>query len=329
MQSAGPGAFCRQALANKRMHLDQAEAILSLTQASDADACEDALQRLRGALSQDIEALRQQCIELRARVEAGLDFLEEDDVRAYDIESMHKTLIEVHDVIQKWQRAAVSVGEHPVVCLVGLANAGKSALFKALSGSDALISDQAGTTRDFLQYDWDCNGRSVRLIDTAGWLEENNKSISDIDSEALKLGAQIVDHADLIVACSAPDAKLPEGIQARFAERPYVICATKQDLGQIDERAALSVSVNDHIGLPALRSYIAERLGLSASGEPRQQRHLQSVAAIVEKLQGHLPPDELLADDFRQIAEHLGDIIGITTTDDIMDVIFSRFCIGK
>lgn len=329
MHSAGPGAFCRQALANKRMHLDQAEAILALTQASDAEACQDALARLRGALSKDIEELRQQCIELRARVEAGLDFLDEEDVRAYDRDALLTALQDMKRRLQSWQRAAVSLGEDPVVCLIGMANAGKSALFKALSGSDALISDQAGTTRDFLQTDWDCNGRRLKLIDTAGWLAGSSTDLDTIDQAALQAGQNIVDHAQFIIACSAPDARLPDDIQVRLQGRAAVICSSKADLGVIDERAALAVSVDDPNSLHALRAFIAEQLGLSASGEPRQQRHISAAIAVIESLQQHTPPDELLADDLRQIAEHLGDLIGITTTDDIMDVIFSRFCIGK
>ena len=329
MQTAAPGAFCRQALANKRMHLDQAEAILALTQASDADACQDALSRLRGALSQDIEQIRQQCIELRARVEAGLDFLDEEDVRAYDPASLQGVLNDMRHTIGKWQRAAVSLGEDPIVCLVGKANAGKSALFQALCGAQVLISDQAGTTRDFLEETWDCNGRSLRLIDTAGWLEQSTDDLDAIDNAALQAGQNIFDHAQFIIACSAPDARLPDDIQDRLQGRPYVICSTKEDLGVIDERAALALSVEENTGIHALKTYIAEQLGLSASGEPRQQRHLNKADHIITQLQNGLPPDELLADDLRQIAEHLGDLIGITTTDDIMDVIFSRFCIGK
>ena len=329
MLSAGPGAFCRQALANKRMHLDQAEAILALTQASDADACQDALARLRGALSKDIEALRQQCIELRARVEAGLDFLDEEDVRAYDHHALLTALQDMKRRLQSWQRAAVSLGDDPVVCLIGMANAGKSALFKALSGSEALVSDQAGTTRDFLQTDWNCNGRHLTLIDTAGWLTERSNSLDTIDQAALQAGQEIVDHAQFIIACSAPDARLPDDIQERLQGRAHVICSSKADLGVIDERAALAVSIDNPNSLSALRAFIAEQLGLSASGEPRQQRHIRAAIAVIESLQHMLPPDELLADDLRQIAEHLGDLIGITTTDDIMDVIFSRFCIGK
>ena len=326
IQAAGPGAFCRQALANKRMHLDQAEAILALTQASDIAATQDALARLRGALSAEIEPMRQRLIHLRAQVEVGLDFLEEDDVRAYDPAVLAGLLQDLKRLIQKWQRAAVSVGSDPLVCLVGRANAGKSALFQALCGADVLISEQAGTTRDFLQEDWDCHGRRVRLIDTAGWLEDVEDSV---DQAAIKAGSDLLAHAQLIIACSAPDARLPDDIETQFAGRPLVICASKSDLAHIDERAVLAVSSNTGSGINALREYIAEQLGLSASGEPRQQRCLQAVAALLEILIKQLPPDELLSDDLRQIADHLGDIIGITTIDDVMDVIFSSFCIGK
>ncbi len=326
IQTATAGAFTRQALANKRIHLDQAEAILALSLAQDQDASAEALHKLRGALSNDIEPMRQRIIQLRAQVEAGLDFLDEEDVRAYEVDALIYTLKELRSIINTWQRAAVSIGENPSVCIVGPANAGKSALFHALTGQDVLISAQAGTTRDFLQHDWNCHGRSIRLIDTAGWLDQCEHAL---DQAGIDAGLALLRPAQLIIACSAADARLADNFRDIIPNKKIIVCACKADLGTIDERAQIAVSANERLGLDALQELIAEELGLSASGEPRQQRCLQAVDSILQSLEQGLPPDELLSDDLRQIADHLGDLIGITTTDDIMDVIFSRFCIGK
>lgn len=323
VRAASAGAFTRQALANGRLHLDQAEAILALTHAGDAEAAADALNRLRGALSDEIEDIRQQIIQLRAQVEVGLDFMEEDDVSSYDATELQRTLRQLRQDIARWQRAAVSIGTQPQVCLVGRANAGKSALFNALSDSKALISDEAGTTRDMLHADMDCHGRRITLIDTAGWLDQAR---SAIDSDAISAGRQALQQAQLLIACSAPDAPLPEDLNEL---PPHHICATKADLGHNDPRAVLCVSAFDGTGIEALKEFVAEQLGLSSSGEPRQQRCLAAAAELLDTISNKVPDDVLLSDDLRQIADHLGDLIGLTTTDDIMDVIFSRFCIGK
>jgi tRNA modification GTPase len=148
-----------------------------------------------------------------------------------------------------------------------------------------------------------------------------------LDVLAITSGRSTLDGAALVLACSAPDAPLPAD-HGLPPERTLVI-ATKADLGIHDARAELGVSTETGEGLDRLAGLVAERLGDVASGEPRQQRLLAACDGIMVALVARLPPDELLADDLRRSADLLGELIGATTPDDVLDAIFSRFCIGK
>jgi tRNA modification GTPase len=324
-----PGGFTRQALANGRLSLDQAEAVLALAQAADADAARQALDRLCGALAERLGAVRERIIYLRALVEAGLDFSEEPDVRAFEPTALQQELANLRAEVAAFRTAADQFEGEPRVCLVGRANAGKSALFNALAGGSALVSPVAGTTRDWLDATWDVGGRNVRLVDTAGWLDA---ATHHLDAAAIAAGRALIDSAALILACSAPDAPLPS--DHGLPSGRTLIIATKADVigaaaHGAEAGAVLAVSADDGTGLPALRGLVAERLGAVASGEPRQQRLLARADAILGALAAHLPDDVLLADDLRRAADLLGELIGATTPDDVLNTIFGRFCIGK
>lgn len=322
-EAAMPGAFTRQALANGRLTLDRAEAILAVAQASDATAARHAIDRLRGAVSDDLLAVRTRLIDARAVVEAGLDFAEEADVKSYDPARLRVLLSELRTVLARWRVAADTSDGDPIVCLVGPANAGKSALFNYLTGADALVSPIAGTTRDWLDAPWLVAGRRVRLIDTAGWLDSAN----GLDAVGIAAGQRTVASASVVLACSAPDARLP--LDAPLPSGAFVI-ATKADvISAPDPRAVLALSLTTGVGIDQLSGFVASRLSGIGAGEPRQQRLLADTDAVLARLMARLPSDELLAEDLRRAGDLLGDVLGVTTTDDVLAAIFSRFCIGK
>lgn len=326
---AGPGAFTRQALAAGRVTLDQAEGLLAVAQAPDAPAAADALTRLRGALAGDLGPVRARLLALRAEVEAGLDFLDEHDVRPADRRLLAEELQALEQRIRRWVVAADGLGGAPVICLVGAPNAGKSALFAALTGEAALVSPVAGTTRDSLHGQLTIAGRGlVRVVDTPGWLDD----ASGLDAAALAAGALELAGATIVLACAAPDAPLP-AISGMENQRMLVI-ATKSDLGlPADPRAVLSVSATTGAGLAALHGLLARRLAPVATAEPRQQRLLAAaaddLAAGGRLVTGGTATDDLLAEDLRRAGEHLGELLGPTTPDTVLDAIFARFCIGK
>ncbi len=317
---APPGGFVRQALVHGRISLDQAEGVLAVVTAGDEDAARRAVARLAGDLGRDLDACRADLLRLRALVEAGLDFNDEDDVRSHDPVATAAACASLRDRLGRWRVAADTSAGDPVVCLVGRANAGKSALFSALTGTPALVSPVAGTTRDPLVAAWDAAGRRVTLVDTAGWME----AATDVDNAAAASARRWVDGAALVIACSSPDALLPADLPA-----DAVVVATKCDLGVREPRAVLAVSVATATGLDQLAGLVSARLSGVAGGEPRQQRLLAEAWAVLNRLAAGSGEDALLADDLRRVDALLADLIGRTTADDILDAIFSRFCIGK
>ena len=326
---AEPGDFARQALANGRLSLVQAEALLALSQAPTAEASAQALARLHSGLGSDLALVRQRLIDLRAAVEAGLDFLDEADVRSYDAALLYREVIAMRAHLARWMVAADDLEAEPRICLVGPANAGKSALFNRVVGDrgpNALVSPQAGTTRDWLEARIAIGARMVRLIDTAGWLDQHGAA-ADLDRVAVAAGIESAASAALVIACSAPDARLKT--LAALPQGRTVLIATKADLGGQDARAVLAVSAATGAGCDQLLGLIAARLGSVAGGEPRQQRLLAAADARLAELAHALPADDLLAEDLRSAADALGELIGITTPDDVLGAIFARFCIGK
>lgn len=317
------GDFARRALAHGRLSLDRVEAILAVADATDAAAAQAAVARLRGRLADELAPQRTRLLELRALLEAGLDFAEEDGVAALAPQRLRAELVQVREALARWQVAGGTLGGEPVVALVGLANAGKSALFHHLSGAPALVSPVAGTTRDVLEAPWSVQGRRVTLIDTAGWLD----AVGDVDAQAIATGRAAIAGASVVLACSAPDAPLPMAFDLP-ADRT-VIVATKADLGPPDPRAAVACSVLAGDGCAALVALVHERVAATAGASPRQAELLAQALALVDDLQ-RAPRDEvLLADDLSRLADLLGDLLGATTPDEILDAIFSRFCIGK
>ncbi len=320
---AAPGAFTRLALANRRLTLDRAEALLALVHAHDAPAAARALERLRGSLGAACAEVRERLIDLRARVEAGLDFAEEPDVRSYEPRTLQAELKSLQVRLRGFLAAGEDLGQEPVVLLVGPANAGKSALFAALTGAPALVSPVAGTTRDHLEAPWDCGGRLVRLVDTAGWFATRD----GVDQAAVAAGRGLISGASLIFACSAPDAPLPDA--ADLPMERTVIVATKGDLGPGDPRASHTVHRSDPTSLNQLAKLARQRLEGTAPGNSRQQGLLRECLALLAPLTDRLPADELLADDLTRTAALLGDLLGATTTDEVLAAVFQRFCIGK
>jgi tRNA modification GTPase len=327
-QRAGPGDYARRALANGRLSLDRVEAILAIAHAGNAEAAQRAVTALRSRLADELEPLRDRLLMLRARVEAGLDFAAEEGVSGIEADDLARELTHIAEVLTRWHVGAEAIETDPVVALVGPANSGKSALFRALTGHQALVSPIAGTTRDVLEAPWLVAGRQVRLLDTAGWLDAMTGSPNVLDAAAISAGKTATTGACLFVACSAPDAVLPATID--LPDERTLVVATKADLGIREARAVVACSTREAAGCDALIALVAERIGAVASGSPRQARALAEALALCRRVQVTSLADEVLvAEDLVAVADLLGDVIGATTPDDVLNAIFTRFCIGK
>ncbi len=322
---APPGGFTRQALARGRLRLDQAEGLLALVHSHDAPAAARALTRLRGLMGEDVQQVRARLLDLRALVEAGLDFSDEADVRPWDEAALREECAALARRLSRWGAVVADRGGAPVVALCGAPNAGKSALFARLTGQPALISTVPGTTRDCLEAPWRPGGLACTLVDTAGWLS----MAAGPDALALAQGASRLAGATVVLACTAPDAPLPADWRQRLPATAVVLeVATKADLG-VPVAAALAVSVQDGTGLEQLGAQVAAHLAEVATPGDRQGPLVAAAAAGLSALSAALPADELLAEDLRLAAARLGDLLGATTSDEVLAAIFSRFCIGK
>ena len=345
---AEPGEFTFRAFLAGRVDLLQVEAVAAVIDAQDHGELQIALGQLAGGVSQRLTRLRASLLDLLADLEAGLDFAEEaldfvshadlltrlSAIRC-DVEALHN---------QAAQRTQTAVT--PTVVLAGPPNVGKSTLFNALVGRPAaLVSAHRGTTRDYLTADLVCDGLAIRLVDTAG-IEHAREPIS---TAAQRFAADQAAHADLLLWCraadeSASEAPLPPWPPAlALAEERILRIQTRSDLRVGHPpvvEGAICVSAHTGHGLAALQSAIAARLTGNAVGTreltnataARCHEGLSRTAAALDrslKIAWGAAGQELLALELREALDELGTLVGAVYTDDLLDRIFSRFCIGK
>ena len=332
-RAAQPGEFTMRAFLAGKLDLTRAEAVLGVIEATDRHELKQALTQLAGGMAQPMRELREDLLNLLADVEAGLDFTEENIhfVSADDLLlRLGKGLAYLTLMRRQIEQRALSQRPFRVV-LAGQPNAGKSSLFNALVGTDvALVSTEPGTTRDYLQKILDLDGVTLELVDTAGLRE----TAQPIEASAQALSQQQARAADLVLWCVASD-ELPSALFDVAGTTPWTI-ATKADLAPAPA-GMLATSVTNGVGLPELRGRLAaavRRAGHAALA-PSLSRCRHHIEACLQNLRNahaiviHEELPELLALELRLALEELGAMAGAVYTDDLLDRIFSRFCIGK
>lgn len=352
------GEFTLRAFLAGRIDLVQAEAVLGVIDAANTSQLQTALDQLAGGISNQIAQLREDLLLHLADLEAGLDFVEEDIdfvQRPVLLSRLEVATEQLQQILQQSQHRMQSTGSYRVV-LAGLPNAGKSTLFNALSRSPmALVSPIAGTTRDYLATELRTpGGLRFELIDTAGWETPRD----GIEAAASLLRDDQYDRADLILWCRSVET-LPNAPQqledvqqveiqqlSTRLKKPLLTIRTKVDLATGDvstfdapHSQVIDVSAQSGTGLATLMLAIEATLSEQAEGaeligstaarcQESLEQALQSIATTRELvLTGG--GDELIALELRGVLDHLGRIVGAVYTDDILDRIFSRFCIGK
>ncbi len=361
---AEPGEFTLRAFLAGRLDLAQAEAVLGVIDAVGGNQFEQALTQLAGGLSGRLAEIRNELIDLVAHLEAGLDFVEEEDVQFISDQEIEQQLtahlVELERLREQMQQRSVS-GERLRVALVGRPNAGKSSLFNALvQGQQALVSAQAGTTRDYLTARLQLEGIPCELVDTPGSsqpfvpLDEHvtsrpeSTTESEIDALAQRNAWQQRQAAQLELWCvdgSCPSLDLAEiwtFPTSPTQAQPVVVltkCDLHQPLGDSEHAALVATSSKTGQGIEELRAQIAGVLGdrlptgewipstAARCGDALDQA-LASLRRALEAQDSALGED-LVAAELRLTLEGLSTMVGATYTDDILDRIFSRFCIGK
>ncbi|SIQ85330.1 MULTISPECIES: tRNA uridine-5-carboxymethylaminomethyl(34) synthesis GTPase MnmE [Acidiphilium] len=328
---AEPGEFSRRAFGNGKLDLLQAEGIADLIGAETEAQRVLALDQAGGAMSEAIGAWRGRLVGLMARQAALIDFADEDlppDVEAAmlaDIDALH---LDVMAAIGAGV-AAERLREGVDIVVLGAPNAGKSTLVNVLAGEDvAIVSDTPGTTRDAIGVRLDLGGVPVRLVDTAGLRE----AADAIEAEGIRRAEAHARRADFLILCAAaPDFVVP----AAPAGVPALIVATKADLAGACPAGALAVSAQTGAGVAALVAALTEHVAaLVARGagpalpRPRQIACLRDMAAALERAMAVAEP-ELRAADLQAAANALARLVGVIGVEDVLDQVFSSFCIGK
>jgi tRNA modification GTPase len=335
-RSAQPGEFTMRAFLSGKIDLTKAEAVHAIIEAGSRSELQGALGQLAGGMAQPLGELRDDLLNLLADVEAGLDFADED-IHFVDQQEMllrlGKTLAQVTLVSKQLDSRAVAGAAFRVV-LAGRPNAGKSSLFNALAGCSALVSDIPGTTRDYLVRSLSVGGTTVEIVDTPGW----QAALDAIDAQAQTLGRAQQQRADLVMLCLEAGASASEEEIALLSRStPPVLCvATKCDLAMAAE-AWLPTSAVTGAGLAKLRHVLEQRVceRQQPALAPSISRCKHHVAACLDHLRRahgivlYEDPPEILALELRETLDQLGEMVGAVYTDDLLDRIFSRFCIGK
>lgn len=328
-RAAGPGEFTLRAFLAGKLDLARAEAVLGVIESDNREELQQALAQLAGGLTGPLQGLREDLLNLLADLEAGLDFAEED-LHFVEPDELLKELGKglAHLTLLQKQLERRSVSGRPFrVVLAGRPNAGKSSLFNALAGDAvALVSPQPGTTRDYLARRLMLNDMPVELIDTAGWQE----AADSIQEQSQSLGREQAEHAELVLLCVEAGQPVPE------LQRGWLAVATKCDLAA-PPPGLLATSAVRGLGLDDLRARLAEhaRAHRQPPLAPSVSRCKHHVAACLARLRrAHemvlfQDPPELLALEVRGALDELGEMVGAVYTEDLLDRIFSRFCIGK
>ncbi|WP_254507350.1 tRNA modification GTPase [Anatilimnocola floriformis] len=345
---AGPGEFTLRAFLAGRLDLTQAEAVLGVIDAQDAASLQSALTQLSGGLSHPLASLRNQLLDLLAHLEAGLDFVDEDIEfisRAELQQQVTAAATKVQSIADQLNSRSETSTSAPRVVLYGEPNAGKSSLLNALAGTAAaIVSPVAGTTRDYLVRLVTIDNQQLQLIDTAG--VEEVSSTNAIAADAQSLGQSQHQQADLQLLCidsSQPMSPWSHAELQRNSLTPRLIIGTKFDQTgghsfDLPSPALLTSVVTGH-GLDELRGAIITALRKSTGEIPvvattalRCTASLQAAAtalASAADLTTNGASDEWIAAELRLALDELGQVIGAVYTDDILDRVFSRFCIGK
>lgn len=347
---AHAGEFTQRAFLNDKMDLAQAEGVADLIEAATESAAKSAVRSLSGVFSQRIHQLVQQVVHLRMLVEATLDFPEEEIdflQKADAFGQLDRIQTQLGAVLQSAKQGAILRNGVNVV-LVGQPNVGKSSLLNALAGQDiAIVTDIAGTTRDTVSQAIQIDGVPLNIIDTAG--------LRDTDDVVEKIGIErtwsAVERADVVLHLvdaqqhnTHADDELLQRLRARVGTHvPFLTLRNKMDLANsaptISDDNTLAISAKTSVGLDALRARLLHIVGFEATSDDTfiaRERHLDALRAADEHLQiayAHaLTQDQkldLFAEELRLAQEQLNRITGEFTSDDLLGVIFSSFCIGK
>ena len=346
-RQAHPGEFTRRAFLNGKLDLTTADGIRGLTEAVSKQQWQAARYLFGGQLGDWVRSLRERLLRALAFLEASIDFPEEGDTQDVTIETVTKLVSEVSSSIREVKsryHGGKVMTEGFKVALLGLPNAGKSSLMNRMLSEDrAIVTDIPGTTRDYLEESCLLQGRLVRLIDTAGLRQTDDK----VEKIGIERSLQIAKKADLVIFLSSCEQSQKErtevdGWKSLMGSTPFLEVVTKIDLAcELDLEGKLGISTLVGTGIDDFEQTLVDRIDKFvdvAQGEGlyiTNARHKLALDQAEEGIQRFFESkdagqfDECLAFELQYTTGALETIVGRVEQDDVLDVLFSEFCVGK
>ena len=348
---AEPGEFTKRAFLNGRIDLLEAEAVMDMIDARTPVQRELAANQLSGKVSNLINELRDDMVQIISNINVNIDYPEYDDVDIITDEVMIPKITKLKEKIErilKESKNGVIIKEGIKTSIIGRPNVGKSSLLNALLEEDkAIVTDIAGTTRDIVEGQISINGVLLNMIDTAG-IRETEDTIEAIGVEKSK---KMMKESDLVLFVLNNNEELTSDIKELFKElgnKQYIVIINKTDLEKkldiseldVDKDRIINMSIVNNEGIDELKNKIIELFNLNEleTKDPTYlsntrsisilEKCLNSVKEIEKGLQNNMPID-MIELDIRDIWETLGTINGSTYEEELLDEMFSRFCLGK
>ncbi len=346
---AEPGEFLKRAFLNGKKDLIEAEAISDLINAKTEEARKMSLKGLSGELSKKIKTLRNKILNIIANIEVNIDYPEYEDANIYTNELLKTNINEIQSDLEKLVKESEKgtlLNNGINVGIVGKPNVGKSSLLNLLINEDkAIVTDIEGTTRDIVEGNITINGVTLNLIDTAGIRETNNV----VEKLGVEKSKDIINKSDLIIALfdiSRPFTLEDEAILSSIKAKKSIIILnktdlpTKIDLNKFTSYNVIKTSVKEDIGKDELLNMIKELFSLNEieTGDFTYLSNARQISLIKEALKLCLEikyqneqntPVDLIQIDLQNLWEKLGEITGDAYKDELLDEIFSKFCLGK
>jgi len=349
---AEPGEFTKRAFINGRIDLTQAEAVVDLIESKTSLSLKYASSQLKGIISQEINTLKRELVEMLSILEASIDFPEED----LEVATPSHLITQTDHLISRVEKLLSTYNEGRLyregvsTIIAGKPNVGKSSLFNALLGEErTIVTPVPGTTRDFIEEIINIKGIPLKIIDTAGLRDPADR----IEEEGVRITKDKLDQADLIILVIDSSVKLDEQDEALLSTlrgKRTVVAYNKIDLPRkaslektprgLSGVQVVLISALYKTGIEELKEAIVSLLITHARSLPscpiisnlRHKLILEKVLALTQSVREGLQkniPHEFTASDIQAALNSLGEITGHTTPEDILDQIFSRFCIGK
>lgn len=328
LRKALPGEFTYRAFLHGRMDLTEAEAVEELVKARSSKGSHDALERLSGSIKSEAEKARDSIIDILSSLEVYLDYGEDEiiDDWVFPVERTEEVIARLSSIRDTY-RATRLYSQGATVVLAGRTNAGKSSLFNALLKENrAIVSSEEGTTRDFLESTCEIEGIPVRLFDTAGLREAENA----IEIEGIRRSRDLMRDADLVVYVLDGDE------EEKGDEENILYVHSKKDLTNSSSRFSFSSLTGDGVG--TVCHEIATRLTRdikqisdvpTIESERQKEKLDETIAALESAIKAKDQSEDIIALYFQSALSSLGELTGEITSEDILDHLFSNFCLGK